>query len=452
MTAPADYLLVPREVSATSATIWAGTTDQQVGESPFAIEHRISGTQWPVRTWQQWTARGAAALSYARVELLDLRPATHYPLLLRVNGAIRAVADVTTLPQRLPAITEPPFTVLLGSCFCVGEDSGGGVGRAFARIPGAMQPHLKLLVGDQVYLDSPWSKFIVPHGATQLAAAFLQQYLATWTQGADQQGFNLLLRSGANYFCGDDHDFWNNVPFPSSFAVDTWTGRGRRTWSQLATTLYHAFQTDQTFTAIDIGQFSIRVMDTRVNRTRDRAQFASAADMQRLREWVDNLSAPGMLVLSQPVFATRAGFFGRYSDWQLADFEQYAELCKVLVASRQSIIVCCGDVHFGRIARATLPSGAELIEVISSPLTLVDPFARGSWANAPARFPAEPIPGIASVPVMTQSDWVETGNHFVTIELHRDGGGMRCRMRPWPTSGQVRGMRDATEFVLKKEA
>jgi hypothetical protein len=448
-----DYLLIPGGVGTSSATLWIGSTDVNASRSPTVVEHP-AGQAWPVAGWEQWQAPGSPTiLTYTRMEIAGLESGTTYPLALRVGGDVRAGGEVTTLPRSLPPVTEPSFNVLLGSCFCAAEDAGGNVGRTFAQLPGALAPHLKLLVGDQVYLDSPWSRFIVPHGESRLAAAFLHQYVSTWGQGADHQGFNLLLRSGANYFCGDDHEFWNNVPFPSSFVVDTWTEAGRRTWWRLATQLYRIFQTTETFTAIDVGGFPILIVDSRLNRTRDRSHFVSPEDMDRLRAWVDGLDGPGMLVLSQPILTTRAGFFGRYADWQLADFTQYAELCRILLSSRQSIIIGCGDVHFGRVAQATLPSGAELVEVVSSPMTLVDPFAKAKWTEAPKLFPADPLPGITSVPVVTRRDWIVTGDHFVTLHLHRDGGGVRCRLLPWFTTRHpTPATATAVDFVLKKEA
>src|SRR5215217_3887038 len=39
------------------------------------------------------------------------------------------------------------------------------------------------------------------------------KYVANWTQvGGEDAGFRRLLADGANYFCSDDHEFWNNAP------------------------------------------------------------------------------------------------------------------------------------------------------------------------------------------------------------------------------------------------
>lgn len=429
-----EALLVPGEVARSSATLWVALTSGIPTSDPVEVEQCSDGRRWPVEAWQRWQAPGAApAFTFARVRVDALQPATPYAFRLRASGTRRAIASLTTLPLALPPVTAPPFTVLVGSCFSVLTDGSGNVGRAFTLLPGALTPQIKILVGDQVYLDSPWYRFAIPQPASRLASGFLQHYLRTWTQRGDLQGFGRLLAQGANYFCADDHEFWNNVPFPSSVAMNTWTASGRQTWQALAHSLYRAFQHESTPAMLDIGELSVCIMDTRVHRTRDRSRFASVAALQRLQQWVEQLRAPGLLVLSQPIFATRAGAAGRYVDWNLPDFEQYALLCRVLLSSRQSIIVASGDVHFGRIAQATLPSGAELIEIVSSPMALVAGAARGAWQAAPSRFPAEPIPGIASTRVTTHPRWHIADDHFVTLHFHADGGGVRCGVRAWPT-------------------
>src|SRR5205809_7973197 len=103
------------------------------------------------------------------------------------------------------------------------------------------------------------------------------------------------------------------------------------------------------------------------------------SDLDRLDQWIRNLEGPGIFSLGQPIFAAQAGFFGRFADWNLPDFEQYADLVRVLASSRHSLVLLTGDVHYGRIASCLLPSGLELIEIISSPTALVDKSVGGKW-------------------------------------------------------------------------
>lgn len=444
MSSLSDYLAIPADAGATHARLWLGcVVEPPTDAARIWIEHPSSGARWPVGAWQRWAVPNEPArfVCYQRLSLDGLAPDTRYPVVLRVDGQIRATAELRTLPMSLPALDSTPFTIMLGSCFCRQQDDSGRVGRTFVQLPDGSKPSVKFLVGDQVYLDSPWYRWTAPHTTRALGSAFLDQYLRTWDQRSDAQGFNQLLSTGANYFCADDHEFWNNAPFPCTFAVNTWTAPGRDAWWKQALALYRAFQADGP-TQLDVGDLSIRVFDTRVNRAPERSNFVTPQQMASLRTWIMGLTAPGILVVGQPVFAGKAGFMGRFADWNLPDFAQYAELCQMLQASTQSILLMTGDVHYGRLASVALPNGAELVELISSPMALVDRSAGGAWHQAPGRFPAEPIPGVRSLPVTTDQTWTRFANHFVTVDLNSSAGGLRVRIRAWetePADGITRG-------------
>lgn len=451
-----DYALVPNDVGTQEVVMWVGRIAAAAGDPDDVwLEHAASGARWPVAKWERWQEpKGGRAVSYARIALTGLTSNTRYALSLRAGDDVKAQADVTTLPATLPGLAEPPFIVLLGSCFCRTQDASGRVGRTFAQLPAGAKPSVKFLVGDQVYLDSPWYRFTLPRSSDDLARGFFDQYVETWTQSGDMQGFNQLLRSGGTYFCSDDHEFWNNAPFPSSFAVNTWTEAGRQAWWTTARDLYRAFQTTRSRAAFDVGTLKFLVLDTRLNRDRDHRNFLSAADFAAFEAWVQGLSGPGVVVLGQPVFAERAGVGGHIADWNLPDFEQYRSLCQVLLSSRQSIVVLTGDVHYGRIASAPLRSGAQLVEIIASPMALVDRTAGGRWNVAPLRFPAMPLEGLASIPVRTDAAWNRFANHFVTLEFSDQAGGVRLRVRAWETEppGTTAGTTVLAELTLKRNS
>jgi hypothetical protein len=185
-----------------------------------------------------------------------------------------------------------------------------------------------------------------------------------------------------------------------------------------------------------VGDLQFLVLDTRRNRDDKRGTFLSADDFTFFEEWVKGLRGPGVLVVGQPVFANPAGLAGHIADWNLPDFAQYRDLCRVLLASRQSIVVLTGDVHFGRIASTTLSSGAELVEIIASPMALVDRRAGLKWSTAPDWFPSAPVPGLASVRVHTNQHWNHFLNHFITLDFTAKGGGMRMLVRAWNADAQ----------------
>lgn len=432
------HLLIPSDASTTAADVWAGVVSLQgvpAVPSSASIVQVASGRQWPIGSWQRWSSPEArGGLLWQRVRLEGLTPRARYNLDLVVDDTRVAGGVVVTLPDRLPGIDETPLTVLLGSCVCSRQDKDGRVGRAFLGLPGGIRPDLKILCGDQVYLDSPWYRYLIPHGAAALGETFLKNYTETWSQTGDRQGFNHLLATGATYFCSDDHEFWNNAPYPS-FAVNTWTDDGRKTWFDLACTLYRAFQTEQTVVTFSVGDLSFFVADTRINRSWDRRRFLTDQDMGRLQDWIGGLSAPGVLVVGQPIFANRMNWTGNFQDWNLPNFSQYDPLCRSLLESRQPIVLLAGDVHYGRVARAVTTSGVDLIEIISSPMALVDRSAGGKWSAAPERFPAFAVAGAASVPVETVETWERFADHFLTLEFADFGDGVDLKVRTWEVSG-----------------
>src|SRR5216683_2364991 len=95
-----------------------------------------------------------------RITVDGIAPGREVPLQLVDRGAVVASANASTLPATLPLLGERPFTVLHGSCFSVAQDPAGDVGAVVARLPAFARPHVTILCGDQVYLDSPFSHFL----------------------------------------------------------------------------------------------------------------------------------------------------------------------------------------------------------------------------------------------------------------------------------------------------
>ena len=426
------YLLVPHEVSATQATIWIGAVDERVGGEALTCEPG-AGRHPLDEGWERWETRpGGRSIAFQRVTVSGLRPRTTYSLALHAGGHIEASGTVTTFPESLPGPGERPFVVLLGSCFYAREDKTGRAGNAFFHVPAALRPDVKFLSGDQVYLDAPWLHFLVDtHSEEQMREEFLDTYLRSWSQQGPAMGLGELLRHGATYFCSDDHDLWNSAPNKCIYARDTWTDSGRDRWLRVARDLYRVFQSTALVRRFSVGTLSFLVLDTRLERRADRSQFMPPESMLAVEEWISGLNGPGVLVCGQPIFAERAGIKGHLTDWELPDYDQYPSLVRLLAATRHSIVILTGDVHFGRVATCRLPSGLELLEVISSPLALVDKAVGGSWKKAPDFFPSFDIPGMVKAPVQTET-YALTDNHFLTLEFSAMGGGVSVVVRAWP--------------------
>ena len=426
-----QYLLIPHEVSARTATLWIGVLDGAA--DGVRLELRSNLGPRPIGApWQSWQAGdGGGRIDYQTISLSDLQPGTPYAFsLVRDDGALLADARLTTFPERIPSATGGPFIALVGTCFSEHEDQEGKVGQTYARLPNSARPHFKILSGDQVYLDSPWYNFLLhAYSRQELAALFFKNYTKTWGQAP---GFNLLLKDGANYFASDDHEYWNNAPTRAPYVRDTWPLFDKREdWLQVARDLYRVFQTPAVTTTFAVEPVSFFIADTRFNRRDDRSDFVLSADLDRVTAWVEGLEGPGVLALGQPILQPKSGVLGRFTDWTLSDFEQYGALVRALARSRHSLVVVTGDVHYGRIARCELRPGVELIEIITSPLSLVDKSAAGNWVAAPKTFPPFEVPGMTKVPVTTAPFETNHG-HFLTLEFQTDGAGVGLRVRFWP--------------------
>ena len=422
------YELVPLEATQTEASVWIGVTSE-----PHALELEVAGTARPIDPgWTRWDAHGAPALWAQRMTLAGLAPGRRYALRLLDGGQERASGTATTLPDTLPLLDQPALSILLGSCFAHERDAGAA-SAAFTGLPLSSKPHLKLLCGDQVYLDAPFPRFLITKfGPDDLQAVHLQTYLDSWGLVGGRTGLSGMLSDGATFLSSDDHEYWNNAPERGAVVRNTWSSGDRQNWRALATGLYQTFQAARPSASFTIGQLSFFVIDTRIARAEDRSVFMPPVELDALRVWVGGLTGPGMLVLGQVVFADRAGWMGHFLDWGLPDFDQYAEFVRLLMGSRHDIVVLTGDVHFGRVSGCVLPTGAALIEVISSPLALVDERAGGTWHAPPGLFPAFGIPGTTQQQVWYADGYRVTGNHFATVELHSLGPRVRMTVRAWP--------------------
>jgi phosphodiesterase/alkaline phosphatase D-like protein len=394
-------------------------------------------------------------LDYQRVEIKPLSARTSYSLKLRVDdqaviGSEKHMREgrVTTLPKVLPTKGEKPFTLLVGSCFYGPEDPEGLVGGTYHYMPEDQRPDVKVLCGDQVYLDNPWRETTLKwYRANQKPGVFramlFEKYVANWTQvRGEDAGFRQLLADGANYFCCDDHEFWNNAPnFGGVGLLNNLTSGQREWWFNEARRLFQAFQSPSPLLQFEIPPLSVCVADTRINRDTRGVRFMRDEDLSSVGRWIEELQGPGVLVVGQPVLVEANSIIQAllkkglikaietYVDRDLPHYAQYKELVGYIKSSDHSIVVITGDVHFGRIACGELKPGSEtrFVEVISSPMQAVlsdkaEPLF-GTYKKASAdHFP------------ITENREVEhRTNHFTTVHFTSDDDGrMNMEVRAWP--------------------
>jgi hypothetical protein len=439
------YLVVPQDASASTATVCISAIDELFDPAQMRLVSDL-GDHLLLPHWEHWVSRdGAHRLDYQRVIITGLQPGTRLPVRLLVNDRPQAKARVTTLPAQLPTLADKPFTVLLGSCFCQREDAEGAVGRTYVQLPAAARPEVKILCGDQVYLDDPWQHYLLnTHDPSELEAEFFRNYRATWMQ---EPGFRQLLTDGTNYFTADDHEYWNNAPNFATVIRDTWLHNGRQQWFATAGQFYQMFQTPASITTFAVGPLSFFIADTRSHRDSHQRHFMLPMDLDAVGEWIHHLTGPGVLVVGQPVFRPKTRLLrGTFADWNLPDYEQYGELAGLLTQTTHSILILSGDVHYGRIAWCFLPSGSELIEVISSPMSLVDKIAEGTWEPAPSLFPPFAVRDSegravvrAEVHTLDRATFSPIDSHFLTLEFVAVGTQVRVAVRVWPVRRQGNG-------------
>jgi len=397
----------------------------------------MNGGDVVLGAWMSYTTQsGNNTLNYQYLDVQGLAERQDHILEMYSGNSLASKAQFRTLPIDLPSAVEDPLTVLLGSCFCSSRSESVSIGAAYLDLQRLYKTDLKILCGDQVYLDDPTLHFTLhTHTPADLEDRLFANYLRTWTQmggsvaGGFSTGNQSFLQGGANFFTSDDHEFWNNAPSWATLIRDTWSQQGRDTWRQIASSLLEVFQSRVTMTQFNVGNVSFFMADTRFNRDANRQRFMSDNDLAALRTWVSGLTGLGVLVVGQPIFDKKAGWTGALTDWGLPDYQQFNDLVPALAQTDHSILVLTGDVHFGRVAFCQLKDQVYLYEIISSPTALVNPAVGGKWKAAPDLFPADSISGTVSAGVSTDANFKFTANHFLTLSFSKDGADTQVIVR-----------------------
>jgi hypothetical protein len=505
------FLLVPHTVTATTATIWIGAIEENVRTRSVSLEYSGDSSSGVIALepsgWHRWKSYDPLdppslnprswllpsdepeikTLHYQRLTIglereRELTPSTSYSLNLHIDKQkadpkdLLRTARVTTLPKTLPS-EENPFTLLLGSCFYGPEDPDGLVGKTYHHVPADQKPDVKVLCGDQVYLDNPWEETTAKwkesySKAGLFRATLFEKYLKNWCQvvGKDA-GFRQLLKDGANYFCSDDHEFWNNAPNFGVVAARYTIRRTQRAWwFREAAALFRALQSPSPLVRFEVPPLSFCIADTRINRDVKGTQFVDEEDLELVKEWIEDLQGPGVLVVGQPVLAKTnsvrsfrdegvlrgaksflengllsnlkglpGDIVSFYFDKDLPDYrDQYRELIDCIKRSEHSIVVLTGDVHYGRISHGELNPGSDnkFVEVVASPMKLVlGPKWKWSklWYENVGEFGTYTTPPTDVIPNLVAREVAHKQNHFVTIEFSADKGAkVNMKVKAWP--------------------
>lgn len=470
--------VIPYETHQTTTRVWVAWWSRVWPRDTMGLSLRVEDSQERVVArplLEPWSSIGLegqignddeAICEYHVAEIQGLQPATTYRLIVSSRFGQEAVGEVETLPDRLPSrdgdgVSQRPFTILLGSCYYAPDDPDKKVRDAYLRLWGSPKhrPHLKILCGDQVYLDQPAGPFtpmVDRMSSEQLRRWMIAKYRQTWLN------LQQMLQVGANYLTSDDHEFWNN--YPERPLIWGWRAlyqslQYRRDWGREATAHFREIQQGANVTQLDIGTaLSIFIADTRVNRQRDGLHFMSPEDFDTMIQWIRGLRMPGVLVLGQPLLTRPTS--RKYiavdviaTDHNLPYFVQYDDLMNALSWwCYHDLLVLAGDVHFGRIARFNIPRSPDIYpavvhEVVASAMTVLPTAKRRfeigpNGQGFPNTFPPyrnRDLNSVGSrvtyeqvVPRMADDD-DGTENHFITLQFtsHPAGRGIEVNVQAW---------------------
>lgn len=454
-----SWFIVPHEVTTSSIRVWVcwplkrGLREDVV----LLLKHSKNNTTRVIPLESAWETVGESSVikfHYQWITIEDLNSGSHYLLKITDRGLNVTLGEgqFETLPASLPAKSEHydlrnrPFTVLLGSCYSH-KDDNGRVANAYKKLYDypSTRPHIKFLVGDQVYLDQPPTDFISRQSTKWLLSHFSQNYYGSWNS------LRSLLQNGATVFTSDDHEYWNNYPTtpPAAWLALSASKSYRRDYSYHAKALYNGIQGGRATHQFSIGEdLSLFIADTRINRMSTPHRFMDAQDMSLLRAWVKSLKSPGVLVLGQPLLYRGIDKKGPFiADYNIGAFDQYWELVDALSLSEHDIVLLSGDVHFGRIATTKIrrvgKKDRKLVEVIASPMSLISSGNYSSKAVAtienpqiPALYPALPIPGLLEqTPTKVErtvrsykDDKERTQEHFMTLSFSEGSAPTKVKM------------------------
>jgi hypothetical protein len=426
--------LVPHLVTQRSARLWLCARDADQAQLD-SVELNVNGIDVPVprRGWRRFASE-TMPLHHQFIDKPTLTPERSYEATVHVSGVKQAQARFTTLPEALGDETKP-LRVLLSSCYFTGNKLSRLAAPLLSHLErNGLRPHLRLWAGDQVYLDAPWYEFMIKsHSVDELERLHCAAYARTWF---GERGLGTVLSNGANVFCTDDHELWNNAPDPNSLARDTRKRVTREAWRDLGRQLAKTFQGDTGVAQrFSVPPLEFLVLDARVHRTENCGSLFSSAQWAEIRHWAAQSKGLGVLMIGQPMFHSRTRKRGINADYHLADYTaDYAKLMALLASSARSTIVLSGDVHFTRVAAANFPE-KQVTEVTSSPLAMVSGgYAMNlldGWLPAPAKMSLHATHSFNRASMRTESALQSTAEGTVLLEFFRRGQRAFCTVTNW---------------------
>ncbi len=230
--------------------------------------------------------------------------------------------------------------------------------RAFAQVE-ALQPHLYLGLGDQVYADlDPEVGLVEP-----TRRAYEALYRRTW----DDPALRSCWADVPRLLVWDDHE-----------TINDFDGTGDPRRIAAARLVYERLQhsrsgSDQAWTILGAGPASIFVMDTRSFRSPlgtpdgpDKTMLG-AAQLEALRTWLAT-SPAALRVLASPTPMHRYADTG-LDCWSVGyAYERDLVLAAIASERPESVVVVSGDQHWPAVVELPLPGGGSVLELGCTPI------------------------------------------------------------------------------------
>lgn len=385
------------------------------------------------------TGLGLADLRLYRVRCDGLSPDTAYSLSCGRGGDVRTV-QIRTYPAG-PA----PMRLAMWSCFHDAAGAGAALAASLKALVPA--PALKLLVGDNLYLDQPLA---LGDPGTEIGSRYRQRFFGS--------GYADALQIAPTYTTWDDHEFWNNYPEKQIWLPQSWSGQAARV-AGLAVKALDAFQASlnprtpggaahRSYRIDSVSLASFFVADVRTQRERDdggKQRMMPDAALDDLVDWAATLDRPGALVLGQPLWMPEGDGF----DYNPPRFrEQYKRIWQALYDAPFDILVLSGDVHHSHLIEIGLRGGRQVYECVSSPASHIPE------GSATVRFPGAPaaslLPGDPRLLDPARDGYVMGTDHrrtFAVIDLFPagpDAVGVEVQFLDAAAPGRLAPASDAT--------
>jgi hypothetical protein len=311
-----------------------------------------------------------------RFEATGLRAERSYRFFFTDGASTAFPLDTYTLPWRLPS---QGITIGVGSCFFDGFDMSSRIDAVLQRPWLGRRPLLQFWNGDNLYVDVP------TFGALSANRPYVQT-LERYLRYFDGTGYMRARAVTPNYTTYDDHELWNNFPEAQPHLSREDAGQ-RLGYTSAAWACLDLFQSSlnpsprpELFAAprdssrpgrsfqFDLPPLSIFFADLRTNRNRQNpaARMLAVQDLEALQKWAAQLSGPGVLVLSQPLWVET----GNKTDYNPPSFKaEYQAIWSALRSAPFDILLVSGDVHHSRALRFSFDDAPNrfVYELVSSP-------------------------------------------------------------------------------------